>query len=200
MLHIGGFGLSALLAPASVAVFLFLVWIGRRIDAEAFLAALAVCLLATFIAKLAAYACDSPAAALGIVSPSGHSSFSAVFYGCVALLLAGGRPRGQAIAILAAAGLFVLLIGVSRVVVEAHTGPDVVAGLAIGVASLSVFQKFRGPPQRLNPPLAALAIGAPAALLLLACVYLFARHWSPEPLMEAAGMRLGRAIAFCGSP
>ena len=42
MSHIGNLGHSAILLPASLVLFCFLLWLGRRADALAFLAALSV--------------------------------------------------------------------------------------------------------------------------------------------------------------
>jgi membrane-associated phospholipid phosphatase len=196
--HIGSLGHSAILAPAFLALIGFLLWLGRRADALALLAALAVCLVGTLFAKLAFHACETRIPTLGIESPSGHVSLSAAFYGCLTLLVAAARPPWQRIVLYASAALFVILIGASRIVVEAHTLPDVVAGLAIGVISLLTFQTLRGPAQPLVLSLRAIALGAPAIFMLLAIILLFARGWTPEPLIEAVAMRLGVMMNFCG--
>lgn len=198
MSHIGSLGHSAILFPAALALFGFLVWLGRRADALAFIAALAVCLATTLVAKLAFHACDSGVPAFGIQSPSGHTSFSAVFYGCVALLVSAGRQSSQRIAIYVGAALFVYLIGVSRIVVEAHTWPDVAAGLAIGVISILVFQALRGPARPLAVSFRAIAFGVPIGAVLLTIILFFARHWTPEPLIEAAALRLNLLQNLCG--
>ena len=197
MSQIGNLGHSAILLPASLVLFCVLLWLGRRADALAFLAALSVCLVAALVAKLFFHACGSGDVALGIESPSGHVSFSAVFYGCLALLFSAARPLWQRIVIGAGAALFVVLIGASRVVVWAHTVPDVAAGLVIGAASLLVFQALRGPPRPLVAPFGAIAFGAPAAAILVVVILHFARHWTPEPLIEVVALRLGLLLDAC---
>jgi membrane-associated phospholipid phosphatase len=197
MSHIGNLGHSAILFPAGLALFGFLMWSDRRDDALAFVAAIAVCLGSTLIAKLAFHACESGVPALGIESPSGHASFSTTFYGCVALLIASGRPPWQRTGICAGAALLVFLIGVSRVVVGAHTLPDVAVGFVIGAISILAFQALRGPSRPLAVPFGAIAFGIPAGALLVAIILSFARHWTPEPLIEAAGLRLNLLLGVC---
>ena len=197
MSHIGGFGHSAILFPASLALFGLLLWLGRRSDALAFLAALIVALVGTLIAKLAFHACEQGSLTFGVESPSGHVSFSAVFYGCVALALGAGRPPWQKVVLYAVAALWVALIGASRIVVEAHNLPDVVAGLIIGAISILTYWALRGPPRPLALSFRAIALGAPAVAVVIAVILYFARHWTPEPLIEAVALRLGLLLDVC---
>jgi membrane-associated phospholipid phosphatase len=72
-------------------------------------------------------------------SPSGHTSLSSLVYGAMALIIAvegeHWRPR-----VVAAAGIcFVLAIGVSRLLLDAHSVPEVAFGWLIGGASLAIF-------------------------------------------------------------
>lgn len=197
MSHIGNVGHSAILFPASLAFFGCLFWFDRRADAIAFGAALTACLLATLVAKMGFHACASKLLILGIESPSGHASFSAMFYGCIALVFAVGRPLWQRIVAYAGAGLLVLLIGASRVVVEAHTLPETVAGTAIGIMAIAVFQALRGPPRPVRVPYRAMALGIPAIAVVALTILAFARHWTPEDFIETVGLRIDRIIGVC---
>lgn len=199
MSHIGNLGHSALLFPASVILFGFLLWVGRRADALALIAALTVCLMATLIAKLAFHACEARVLAFGIESPSGHASFSTAFYGCLALVVAAERPRWQRTGIYIGTTLFVLLVGESRVIVEAHTLPDVMAGISIGAISILVFQTLRGPSRPLALPFRVIALSVPAGAVLVTIILLFARHWTPEHHIEVAALRLDMWLSLCGS-
>jgi membrane-associated phospholipid phosphatase len=199
MHYFGNFGHSAIIIPSAAILISFLFWSNRRADAIALLAALAVCLVATLIAKLAFQACDSAASVFRIESPSGHVSFSAVFYGCLVLIFAAGRPGWQRTCAFFGAALLVLLIGAGRIAVEAHTWPEVVAGAAIGGVSILVFQTLRGPSRLLALPFSAIAFGIPIAAALLVTILLFARHWTPEPFVEAAALRLSLPLELCGA-
>jgi membrane-associated phospholipid phosphatase len=199
MSHIGNLGHSAILFPASLIVFGCLLWLGRRADAIAFAAALTAGVLATLVAKLTIYTCEPRTPWLGIESPSGHASFSAAFYGCIALLAGAGRPLWQRIGVYGVTILFVVLVGLSRIVVEVHTVPDVIAGTGIGAAAVLLFQMLRGPPRPIVIPLRVIALGVPASAVLVVTILIFARHWTPEGFIERVGSRLDRALGVCTS-
>jgi membrane-associated phospholipid phosphatase len=199
MSHIGNLGHSAVLFPASLIVFGCLIWIGRRADAIAFAAALTASVLATLAAKLAIYTCEPRIPWLGIESPSGHASFSAAFYGCIALLAGAGRPPWQRIGVYAATILFVLLVGLSRIVIEVHTVPDVIVGTGIGAAAVLLFQLLRGPPRPIVIPLRVIALGVPVSAIVALTILVFARHWTPEGFIEHVGLRLDHVFGVCAS-
>ncbi len=75
----------------------------------------------------------------GYSFPSGHSMASIVFYGMLAmLLLMFVKSPVWKLAIAAAAGGLVVMIGVSRIYLGVHYPSDVVAGFAAGAAWLTV--------------------------------------------------------------
>jgi membrane-associated phospholipid phosphatase len=75
---------------------------------------------------------------LGPSFPSGHSSWSAAFFGAAALLLSRGRGAHARAAIAGiAAGLAVMVAG-SRVLLDVHWLSDVIAGLALGSAWFAI--------------------------------------------------------------
>jgi undecaprenyl-diphosphatase len=79
------------------------------------------------------------AAATDFSFPSGHAANAALLYGCLAALLVSHlRSRGPRIAVVFAAVLVVGLVGCSRVVLGAHRLSDVVAGVLLGIAWLSL--------------------------------------------------------------
>jgi len=91
--HIPGFlgyltdlGDSALLVPASALLAVYLFYLGSRRTATAWLSALALCVALTALSKVAFAACGSLVPVFGVSSPSGHTSLSATFYGCTALM------------------------------------------------------------------------------------------------------------------
>lgn len=69
--------------------------------------------------------------------PSGHSAAAATFFGAVAYL-AGSLPgRARRFARIGALGL-IALVGVARVVLRAHWPSDVLGGIALGLALVSL--------------------------------------------------------------
>lgn len=67
--------------------------------------------------------------------PSGHASMSAVVFLMLGALCASTRQRrAERVAILSAAAVIVLLVGLSRVVLGVHWATDVLGGWAFGMA------------------------------------------------------------------
>jgi membrane-associated phospholipid phosphatase len=194
---IGTLGHSLLLLPASFGLIGLLLLAGSRRDALAFVVALLIGLTATLLAKLTFEACLWGISTLRIESPSGHASFSALVYGCLAVLVATGRPIGQRLLIAVGASGLILLIGFSRIAVEVHTPEEVVLGLLIGAAGVVLFAALRGQPRRLAIPWGALAFASPFAIVLALCVLLLTRNWTPEPLIDALARHIGVQFGLC---
>jgi undecaprenyl-diphosphatase len=78
---------------------------------------------------------ETLATAGGSSYPSGHAAGSAAFYGTVVLLIGGWavsrRPR---LLVAVVAGIFVLAVAASRVLLGVHYPSDVVGGLGLGLA------------------------------------------------------------------
>jgi membrane-associated phospholipid phosphatase len=82
---------------------------------------------------------DPLATASSFSFPSGHSLVSLAVYGSIAIVIARhARDRRVAVAALAAAGLWILAIGFSRLYLGVHFLTDVVAGYAAGAAWLAL--------------------------------------------------------------
>lgn len=73
--------------------------------------------------------------------PSGHAMISTAVYGCAAFLLSNIFPRYRW-PIRFAAVLLVMIIGVSRVYLDAHWPSDVLAGFAVGWVLLSAVKSW----------------------------------------------------------
>ena len=69
-------------------------------------------------------------------APSGHAQFSLCFWVPVAAWLAGGKPRRRRIFVWAAAILFLLLIGFTRLYLGVHFPTDLLAGWGLGAIIL----------------------------------------------------------------
>jgi hypothetical protein len=189
----------AVLLPASLGLIAFLAWSGAREDAAAYGAAMVLCLLAALFAKLAFAACGARYDFLGVESPSGHTAFSATFYGCLALLFAAGRPLARRLAFYSGAVTLVLLIGASRVALQAHSVAEVVVGFVIGAISIGLFSALRVSSEPLQFSTQTIVRMSPFAALYAACLLLLAGHWSAEPVIDAVAAELGADLRLCRS-
>jgi membrane-associated phospholipid phosphatase len=150
------FGDLAVLIPLAVAMLIWLLFCSSR-AAPRWVLALGFCVGVTALLKIAFYGCP-PAG--NIHSPSGHTSLSTLVYGALTLLAASAwRGPHRALVIGGGAGL-ILGIGVSRLLLEAHSMAEVGLGLMIGTVSLILFayRYLEGPNTEVWPLLVAVAV------------------------------------------
>lgn len=102
-----------------------------------------------------------------VQTPSGHSAMAALFYAAAALTLRKLWPPANRHGALVqgAALLFPLVIGVSRVIVHAHTPQEVAVGLTIGFIWLAIFARLL---REIGP---SVAMPPAAVLCLLGLLY-----------------------------
>lgn len=148
----------AVTVPLTVLAVMYLVLAARRVRLAVALALAVSGTGAVMLAlKLVLGACSNGG---GLIhSPSGHSAMAMVVYGGGAVLASLRSPRRWPM--LAAALVWVLLIGVSRVALAAHTPAEVVAGLAVGAAFTALFAglvRDEGPLTLHRRPMLALAV------------------------------------------
>jgi membrane-associated phospholipid phosphatase len=194
---ISDLGDSAVLLPASLGLLAVLIGFGSRADALAYAAALVAGLATALVAKLALATCGVTHPLFGVESPSGHAAFGAIFYGCLAVLFATGRPIGLRLALYLGALLLVALIGLSRVALEAHSVPEVVVGLLIGAVSVALFQRLRVDPERLELSPRTVLLMSPLAALYALCLLLLADRWTAEPIIDAIASMIGVHLHLC---
>ena len=183
---ISDLGDQAVILPVLVVVGLVLLLAGWWRAAAAWFFVVPGTLGVVLFAKLSTMACQGLLPPIGLLSPSGHASASAVVYGgALALLLGGGRFRfGVAVASGLAAGT---LVGYTRLALEVHTLADVIVGDLLGTMGVVVLIWLTGP--RPRPRLRHGWISASAAVL--AVVVLFhGRHVYAEMHIKRASQEI----------
>ncbi|CAN5463997.1 phosphatase PAP2 family protein [soil metagenome] len=129
-------GEAQVMLPAALAL---LLWLAHRPAARLLVGWwLGMMVLATSITtatKIAFIGYGFGWAPLNFTGISGHAMFAAVVYPLLFLVLALARPVGWQRAALAAGYLLALLVGISRVMVGAHSPSEVIAGLLLGGAA-----------------------------------------------------------------
>ena len=103
---------------------------------KVWLAALALCIGGTAILKIYFFACPPLS---DLHSPSGHTSLSTLVYGTLTLAIAANLKDWRRWLVVIAGTMFVVSIGVSRIIVQAHSIPEVLLGSVLGIGALSVF-------------------------------------------------------------
>lgn len=179
-------GESGLLLSTAMAASVWF-WLSRqRRLALTWLFCIGGCSATMVVLKLGFLTCGQLVLDGTIRTPSGHSAMAAFFYGAAALTAQRVVPRivrhpqflpGCAMAL-------ALAIGVSRVIVHAHTPQEVVAGLAVGFAWQGIFALIL---RRFDD---AVKIPPPAILCLLVLLYvgflslsLAGQHFTVEGLL-----------------
>jgi membrane-associated phospholipid phosphatase len=128
----------------------------------------------------------------GIHSPSGHTGFSVVAYGGVATVLAAGGPLNQRRWIALLYVLWVLGIGLSRVLLHDHTPQEVMAGYLIGGIGVAVFAFFYRAKRRPGTKTILFAAG------VMACLAVFPpMQVSFEPELGWLGSWFARELPIC---
>jgi membrane-associated phospholipid phosphatase len=173
--HVTDFGDQAVILPVALVVSLVLA-IGRCV--RACLAwTVAVCgVLSLILAlKVILLTCGVQLLPTGALrTPSGHTGASTVVYGGIAALVLQGRANSAWPAALAAVTVAVV-IGVSRIVLHAHTILEVCIGGMVGLAGIWVMLLMAGRLPR-RPPWVLCG-----ALVLAAIVLTHGRHLNAEP-------------------
>ncbi len=186
---------SALLLPASVLLFVYLLALGQVRLAAAWALALGLAGSITLAAKLVFHACGQAVSDGDIVSPSGHASFAVIFYGALAIVVGSGRPAPVRPLLAAGTLLLVAAVGVSRVRTGAHTPAEVAIGIAIGAAALAVFALLHARAGRPGVPWRPVVAGFAAALLLLGGL-----HFSLEHRIGRIARQVSAALDVCAGP
>jgi membrane-associated phospholipid phosphatase len=131
------FGDLAVLIPVSAVILIWLVRNSSR-AAPRWILALSLCIGLTALLKIAFHACPP---ADNMHSPSGHTSLSTLVYGALTLVSATAWPGPHRVFVIAGGAGLILAIGVSRLLLDAHSVAEVGLGLVIGAVSLAIFSR-----------------------------------------------------------
>jgi membrane-associated phospholipid phosphatase len=128
-------GDTAVLAPLAAVMLLWLLLMRSPGGAVWWAIAVVSCAGLTAILKISFFGCPPTA---HLHSPSGHTSFSTLVYGAMALVPATESAGFRRILTISGSAGFILAIAASRLLL-AHSAPEVLLGLMIGIASLTIF-------------------------------------------------------------
>lgn len=132
------FGDAAVLLPVAIVLWIWLLALPRKGGTAGawWGLSLALCVGITALLKVYLYPCPQGSE---LRNPSGHVSLSVLVYGAIATVLSRQVDGWQRVAVVCGTAVGVMAISASRVLIEAHTWPEVLAGFAIGGVSLAVF-------------------------------------------------------------
>jgi membrane-associated phospholipid phosphatase len=129
----------AVLLPLAAAMLAWLLLYSARV-APRWLLALGSCVGLTALLKIVFYACPPTD---DMHSPSGHTALSTLVYGAIALAAAIAWPGVRRLLVIGCCTGLILAIGVSRLLLDAHSVVEVTLGLLIGTVPLAAFsQKY----------------------------------------------------------
>lgn len=190
MRFITDFADLAVLLPLALCLGVGFAWQGWRRGALAWAASVLATLAAMLTLKLMFVGC---AAALGGFSPSGHTAAGTVIYGGFIAIWLRRRGVAAALALLPSAGAAAALIGTSRIVVGAHSLPEVAVGAVVGAAGVVLLLRLAG------MPLAGLRVGRLGVVVAVVMLLLHGLRLPVEPDIKAmAGWLPARVCAAFG--
>ncbi|HEY0422200.1 MAG TPA: phosphatase PAP2 family protein [Rhodopila sp.] len=189
MKYLTDFADQAVVLPLVLAVAVALAVQGWRRGAVVWLVVVAATLLATLAFKLMFLSCSPLFGPMDVHSPSGHVAAATVVCGGLAAMLTRHRAT-----ILPAAFLAAIVIGISRIVLGAHSLPEVVVGALIGLLGAAALLRFAGPPPRLRI--------APLIVVIVIMAGIFhGMHLPAEAAIRHSAFRAAQFIPACrGAP
>jgi membrane-associated phospholipid phosphatase len=125
----------AILLPVAGVLTVWAALIGKTGILKWWLVAVAICIGGTAILKIYFFACPPLS---DLHSPSGHTSLSTLVYGTLTLAVARTIQDWRRWLVVIAGAIFIVAIAASRIVVQAHSIPEVLLGSVLGLVSLSL--------------------------------------------------------------
>jgi membrane-associated phospholipid phosphatase len=179
---------QAVILPLVLAIGIALLAQGWRRGAAAWVATVVATFAAMLVLKLVFLACSNTLGTTDIRTPSGHVAAATVVTGGLATLLFRRR-----VTILPVAALAAIVIGLSRLVLGAHSLPEVALGAAVGLAGASALLLFAGRP----PP--GLDVWRIALIAMAIVVVFHGLHLPAEAHIRATALRVAHILAVCQS-
>ena len=171
---------QAVMLPLVAAIALALAFTGWLQGAGAWAVAAAFTWGAMLALKLAGIQCGALLFGPELTTPSGHTATASLVYGGLAAL-AANKWIGRVNWALPCAFAVAAAIGATRIVVGAHTAPEVVIGGAVGIVGALVFVRLAGPP----PETLRLRWAACAAAVIMAGAH--GIHLPAERVIRSVG-------------
>ena len=134
------FGDSMLLLPTGIIIALFMAWkVSGKLTPVAWLITFGIVGLLVSVSKLLFLAWGIGSVSYNFTGFSGHTTMSATVWPVLLWLLSGGYHRNVHRVMIAIGYLIPVMVGISRVVIGAHSVSEVVTGLIIGVTASTLF-------------------------------------------------------------
>ncbi len=179
---------QAVILPLVLAVSIALAMQGWRRGALVWIAVIGATFITMLVLKVVFLACSPLFSPMDMRSPSGHVAAATVVAGGLAALLTHRAVSILPIAVLAAA-----VIGLSRIVLGAHSLPEVALGALVGLVGALALMRIAGPP----PPLKLLPLVL--AIVLVAAVF-HGLHLPAEAAIRHTAFRAAEYLEVCREP
>jgi membrane-associated phospholipid phosphatase len=188
VLFVTNFADQAVILPLVLAVTVALAAQGWRRGAVVWLGVVGATLAVVLLLKLVCLACAPVDGLAELRSPSGHVAAAAVVAGGLAALLTRRRFSILPVGVLAA-----VVIGVSRLVLDMHSLPEVIVGAGVGLAGATALMSMAGPPPTLKP-------GKLIALVVIVVAVFHGLHLPAEAAIRHAAFHAAHVLEVCQQP
>jgi membrane-associated phospholipid phosphatase len=188
MSFITDFADQAVILPLAAAIGVALLAEGWHRGAAAWALAVAGTFAVMLVLKLLFMACAHSFGTPAIHTPSGHVAAATVVAGGLAAVLLGRRAT-----VLPLAALVAVVIGISRIVLGAHSLQEVLLGALVGMAGASALLLIAG---RLPP---ALNVRRIAVVAVAVVVVFHGLHLPAEAHIRATAHRFAQMFSVCQS-
>lgn len=137
-----------------------------------------------------------------IHSPSGHVALSTAVLGTCLLLVIDRCHRLQRITLVISCALLITAIAISRVVLEAHSIPEILVGFAVGsLALVSVAMLLRYARYKAGQETASeFNVTVFAVMIIAVALILNGTHLPSEQFIQAVAYYLGHNVHTCMHP